>query len=87
MDKEKMKKQMEGFKQKIYFELQNHTSEVLIFGNDNISTACGELPLIMFKLASLIMQLSQQSDLSEKKILKGIKEMIDLYKKESNYYE
>ena len=81
MDKEKMKKEMEGFKQKIYFELQNNTTEVLIFGNDKFSSTCGELEKIMFKLASMIMQISKQTGYSENRLLKDMKSMIKLYKK------
>lgn len=81
MDKEKMKKQMEGFKQKIYFELQNNTSEVLIFGNDRFSSTCGEMDKVMFKFASMIIQIAQQTGYSENRLLKDIKSMIKIYKK------
>lgn len=77
---EEVKKQMEGFKQKIYFELQNHTNEVLVFGNDRVSTTCGELEMVVSKLASMIMQISKQSGIKEKEILKTIKEIIRHYK-------
>lgn len=79
-DKEKLKKEIEKFKIKVYHELEHNTSEVLIFGNDNISTMCGDINLIIFKIASMFMQLSKQSGISEKELIKGMQKMIKMYK-------
>lgn len=79
-DKEKLKKEIEKFKIKVYHELEHNTSEVLIFGNDKIAAMCGDMNLVMFKFASMFIQLSKQSGLSEKELIKGMQKMIKMYK-------
>lgn len=81
IDKEEMKKQIEKFKIKVYHELEYNTKEVLIFGNDKMASMVGEINHVMFKFASMIMHLSEQSGISETELLKGLKKMIKLYKK------
>ncbi len=81
MDKEEVKKQIEKFKIKVYHELEHNTKEVLIFGNDKMASMVGEINHVMFKFASMIIQLSNQSGVSENELLKGLKKMIKLYKK------
>jgi siderophore synthetase component len=81
-NKEEMKKQIEKFKIKIYHELEHNTKEVLIFGNDNMASMCGEINHIMYKFASMIMKLSKQSEISENELLKVLKKIIKIYKKE-----
>ena len=84
--KEMIKKSIEGFKEKIYWELQNNETNVLIFGNDRISSTTGDMRLVMFKLACMIDQMSMQSGKNRKDILRGIREMfkmVDYAKKEN----
>lgn len=81
IDKEQIKKEIEKFKIKIYHELEHNTSEVLIFGDDKFGSMCGEINSLMFRFASMIIQLSNQSGISENELLKGLKKMIKLYKK------
>jgi hypothetical protein len=81
MDKEEAKRQIEKFKIKVYHELEHNTSEVLIFGDDKFGSMCGEINSLMFRFASMIMHLSEQSGISENELLKGLKKMIKLYKK------
>jgi len=81
-NKEEMKKQIDKFKIKIYHELEHNTKEVLVFGNDKMASMVGEINLVMFKFASMIMQLSKQSGVSENELLKGLKKIIKIYKKE-----
>lgn len=79
-DKKELKKQIEAFKTKIYFELENHTDNVLVFGNDRISTSCGDINLVLLKLSHIIMQISKQSGYKEKELLRGMKDMIKAIK-------
>lgn len=81
MDKEEAKRQIEKFKIKVYHELEHNTKEVLIFGNDNMASMVGEINHVMFKFASMIIHLSEQSGISENELLKVIKKMIKIYKK------
>ena len=81
IDKEELKKEIDKFKIKIYHELEHNTKEVLVFGNDKMASMVGEINHVMFKFASMIMQLSKQSGVSENELLKGLKKMIKLYKK------
>ena len=81
MDKEEMKKQIEKFKIKVYHELEHNTKEVLIFGNDAMASMVGEINHVMFKFASMIIHLSDQTGISESELLKGLKKMIKIYKK------
>ena len=84
--KEMIKKSIEGFKEKIYWELQNNETNVLIFGNDRISSTTGDMRLVMFKLACMIDKMSMQSGKNRKDILRGIREMfkmVDYAKKEN----
>ena len=81
MDKEEAKRQIEKFKIKVYHELEHNTKEVLIFGNDKMASMVGEINHVMFKFASMIIHLSDQTGISESELLKGLKKMIKLYKK------
>ena len=81
IDKEEMKKQIEKFKIKVYHELEHNTKEVLIFGNDTMASMVGEINHVMFKFASMIIHISEQSGISENELLKGLKKMIKIYKK------
>lgn len=81
MDKEEAKRQIEKFKIKVYHELEHNTKEVLIFGNDNMASMVGEINHVMFKFASMIIHLSDQTGISENELLKAIKKMIKIYKK------
>lgn len=75
-EKEMNKKQIEGFKEKIYWELQNYDTNVLVFGNDRIASCCGDINDVVFKIACMIEQLHKQSGIRRKELLKGIKEML-----------
>ena len=74
-EKELNKKQIEGFKEKIYWELQNYDTEVLVFGNDRIASCCGDINQVVFKLACMVDQLHRQTGIKRKELLRGIKEM------------
>lgn len=81
MDKEEAKRKIEKFKIKVYHELEHNTKEVLIFGNDKMASMVGEINHVMFKFASMIIHLSDQTGISESELLKGLKKMIKIYKK------
>lgn len=77
-EREMIKKNIEAFKIKIHWELDNSDDDVLIFGNNRVSTTAGDMRKVMFKLACMIDQMSIQSGHSRKSVLKGIKEAFKL---------
>ena len=83
---EMIKKNIEAFKIKIHWELDNYNDDhILIFGNDRIATTSGDMRMVVFRLACMIDQMSEQSGMKRKEIVKGIKEcfkMVD-YAKEN----
>ena len=74
-EKEINKKQIEGFKEKIYWELQNNDTDVLVFGNSRIASCCGEINEVVYKLACMVDQLHRQTGIKRKELIRGIKEM------------
>ena len=77
-EKKIIKDNIEKFKIKIHWELDNSDDDVLIFGNNRVATATGDMRKVLFKLACIIDQMSIQSGHSRKSVLKGIKEAFKL---------
>lgn len=76
--REEIKKNIESFKIKIHWELDHSDDDVLIFGNNRISTTVGDLRKVLFKLAIIIDQISMQTGKNRKGILKDLKQIFRL---------
>ena len=76
--KKEIKKNIESFKIKIHWELDHSDDDVLIFGNNRISTSVGDLRKVLFKLAIIIDQISMQTGKNRKGILKDLKQIFRL---------
>lgn len=77
-EREMIKKNIEAFKIKIHWELDNSDDDVLIFGNNRVSTTAGDMRKVMFKLACMIDQMAMQTGKNRKFILHGIKDMFKM---------
>lgn len=77
-EKEMIKKNIEAFKVKIHWELDNSDDDVLIFGNNRISTTTGDMRKVLFKLAIMLDQMGEQSGLGRKAIYKELKSYFKL---------
>ena len=77
-EKKYIKDNIEKFKIKIHWELDHSDDDVLIFGNNRISTTVGDMRKVMFKMACMIDQMAMQTGKNRKFILHGIKEMFKM---------